>query len=456
MPSPFLFLTSIFFMLSISAAQYGTEEWLHPGTKIFTTKDTSNFMQLYNYSHIGVINFDDSLHITENMQGFKYIMGLDDGVVRFNYNQYHSITEFIEEKYSFSIQNIYNEALIGYEINKGIFTSNLDITKYSGIHGLSPSVLISTNLYPSLICRLGKSITKVPFKLTLNYTDFIYSLNNIYTVHEIFYYGITLKDKNYKIDYMMEEDNWIINANESLLSSIELNTGNKRNMYLNGVFYLRNKREFQWAYFQRISKTELDFNNNFDSPFIQINNFTNDNYVLLLNYKFIVPQYLFNISFMKQESDWLLSDRIYPSKINYDLETFFLNGSYINNKDVGAINQHMITLRIKSLKSTFFHPTFQLDWTKDNYDINLDTKAYLLGIPTYINNQTLNIIGKEAINLRFGLNILKNNWSFVASFSQHIPYKIDLKEKIIIEEEKEKEEIYGGGLFQLSITKYLD
>ena len=58
MPSPFLFLTSIFFMLSISAAQYGTEEWLHPGTNIFTTKDTSNFMQLYNYSHIGVINFE--------------------------------------------------------------------------------------------------------------------------------------------------------------------------------------------------------------------------------------------------------------------------------------------------------------------------------------------------------------------------------------------------------------
>ena len=159
---------------------------------------------------------------------------------------------------------------------------------------------------------------------------------------------------------------------------------------------------------------------------------------------------------MKQESDWLLSDRIYPSKINYDLETFFLNGSHINNKDIGVIKQHMITLRIKSLKSTFFYPTFQLDWTKDNYDINLDTKAYLLGIPTYINNQTLNIIGKEAINLRFGLNILKNNWSFVASFSQHIPYKIDLKEKIIPEEEKEKEEIYGGGLFQFSITKYLD
>ena len=158
---------------------------------------------------------------------------------------------------------------------------------------------------------------------------------------------------------------------------------------------------------------------------------------------------------MKQESDGVLSDRIYPGKINNDLETFFLDGSFVNNKDIGYINQHMITFRIKSLKSRFYHPIFQLDWTKDKYNINLDTKGYVLGIPVYINNQTLNIIGKEAINLGFGLQILKNNWSFAVSFSQHIPYKIDFKEKII-PEVKEKEEIYGGGLFQLSITKYLD
>ena len=46
--------------------------------------------------------------------------------------------------------------------------------------------------------------------------------------------------------------------------------------------------------------------------------------------------------------------------------------------------------------------------------------------------------------------------SIIASFFQHIPYKIDFKEKIIPTKEVEEEKIYGGGLFQLSIIKYLD
>ena len=68
LPSPFLFMAVIFFMFNIGVAQFGSAEWLHPGTNIFTDKDTSSFMQLYNNSHIGLINFDDSLNITENRQ----------------------------------------------------------------------------------------------------------------------------------------------------------------------------------------------------------------------------------------------------------------------------------------------------------------------------------------------------------------------------------------------------
>ena len=95
---------------------------------------------------------------------------------------------------------------------------------------------------------------------------------------------------------------------------------------------------------------------------------------------------------------------------------------------------------------------------KDRYNINLATSSLtLIGIPIYVDKQDMNIIGKEAINLRFGLKMLKNNWVFSGSFSQHIPYKIDLREEIIPpEEELEKEDIYGGGLFNLSLTRYLN
>ena len=100
----------------------------------------------------------------------------------------------------------------------------------------------------------------------------------------------------------------------------------------------------------------------------------------------------------------------------------------------------------------------QIDWIKDRYDITIDTKSLSIfgfPIPDYSDNQKLNIIGKEAINILVGVNIIKNKWSFSASFSQHIPYKIDVIETIVSEEEK-KEDIYGGGEFNLSIIRYLD
>ena len=97
----------------------------------------------------------------------------------------------------------------------------------------------------------------------------------------------------------MEENDWIIKGNETLPNSIELYTGIKRNMYLNGVFYFSNKRALKWTYYQRVSQTKLDFKNNFNSDFININNFTNDNYVFFLDYQFNVLQYLLNISFLK-------------------------------------------------------------------------------------------------------------------------------------------------------------
>ena len=52
------------------------------------------------------------------------------------------------------------------------------------------------------------------------------------------------------------------------------------------------------------------------------------------------------------------------------------------------------------------------------------------------------------MNLNYGI--------FRASFSQHIPYKIDVIKTIVSEEDEKKEDIYGGGEFNLSIIRYLD
>ena len=273
MPSPFVYLLLFLIFMGISTAQLGTESWLHPGINIITKKDTSSFMQLYNHSHIGLINFDDSLNVFEYRQGFTYVKRLGDGMVRFNYIQHRSTAESIKPDYSFSIRNNYSEALLGYEIIEGIITTNVDITKYSGISGLSPSLLLSIQFDPRVVGTLGKSMSKTPFTFTLNYRDFLYSLYDIYTDHEIYYYGITLKDENYQIDYLMEEDNWEVNSNDSSLSAIELETGIKRNITLKGVFNLSSYRKINWAYYIRSSQTVLDLNNSSKASFLTINNY---------------------------------------------------------------------------------------------------------------------------------------------------------------------------------------
>ena len=86
LPSPFFF---IFVLMSNCFAQLGIEGWLHTDPNFLTIKDSSSYFHLYNDTHIGIINFNDSLNISENKQGIKYIRRFDHGEVRVNYTQYH-------------------------------------------------------------------------------------------------------------------------------------------------------------------------------------------------------------------------------------------------------------------------------------------------------------------------------------------------------------------------------
>ena len=113
-----------------------------------------------------------------------------------------------------------------------------------------------------------------------------------------------------------------------------------------------------------------------------------------------------------------------------------------------------------------YNPIFQVDWIRDQYDINIDTKGFALGIPLteYIKNNDYNIIGKKAFDVSLGIILTLNHWTAKASFSQHIPYKIDMIERVTTSEETQiptsekahKKKLYGGGKFNLSIIRYLD
>ena len=73
-------------------------------------------------------------------------------------------------------------------------------------------------------------------------------------------------------------------------------------------------------------------------------------------------------------------------------------------------------------------------------------------------NNHYNIIGKKAFDVSLGIILNLNHWMAKASFSQHIPYKIDTKERVATSAsgKKQKQEYYGGGQFNISLIRYLD
>jgi hypothetical protein len=201
------------------------------------------------------------------------------------------------------------------------------------------------------------------------------------------------------------------------------------------------------------------------NDFVNVNKYTIENHIFLFKYLFSYSKYNVIASFYHRELDFILSDRVNLPQ-NYDFSALFNNSIFINNINVGCSRQNMISIVLKPKTKSNYNPIFQVDWIKDQYDIEIDTKGFALGIPLpeYIKNKHYNIIGKEAINVNLGIILNLNHWIANASFSQHVPYKIDTTEGVPISEdaeipaseETEKQKLYGGGKFNFSIIRYLD
>ena len=130
LPSPFIFLVILLGFINISWAQLGTKNWLHPDPNFITIEDSCSHLHLYNDTHIGIINFNDSLNISENKQGFKLVNRTSKGMIKFVYNKHHSIAQIIGEDYSSTNSINYSEILLGYKSKNGIITSDVNVAKY--------------------------------------------------------------------------------------------------------------------------------------------------------------------------------------------------------------------------------------------------------------------------------------------------------------------------------------
>ena len=74
-------------------------------------------------------------------------------------------------------------------------------------------------------------------------------------------------------------------------------------------------------------------------------------------------------------------------------------------------------------------------------------------------NKSFHIIGKEAVDISLGMSFVKNQWETKVSFSQHVPYKIDRVQKTLTLEgsgDDGTQNYYGGGKFNISVSRYLN
>ena len=457
-PSPFVYTGIFLFFLSFASGQFNSENWLHPFQYDTSPTDSGSFIQFTNNTHIGLIQFDDSLNVFQLNSAIKGQKKLTRGLVYFSHYNYQSTIDKSMLNYSFSIYNNYFQSGVGYIFQLENLTTDFEITKFSNNNNISPSVSLGVEFFPWLKGGVGRTISQIPINFTLNYSDFEYSLGSIFTTHDIANYAIELSSELVEIKYCFTGDYWKIASDDTLRENIAFEIGASHNHNLRGELLLSKKQNIILELSNQLDITKIDFLNDSENSFLKVNKFSSDNYKFSLNYQFHSINYFWKIGFVQQQLTLLMSNRIRPSRISTDLESFYNSAAILNNKNTGALIQRGISFHLSPLRKNKIKLYYQVDWISDSYDINLNTISLSLlgGIPSFYDDQNLNIIRKDAIIISCGFNLIQNKWGLQMDISQHVPYYIKVRKVYPQEISDDKVGSYGGGLFQLNLTRYLN
>ena len=457
-PSPFVYTGIFLFFLSFASGQFNSENWLHPFQYDTSPTDSGNFIQIINNSHVGLIQFDDSLNIFQLNSTIKGQKKLTRGLIYFSHYNYQSTIDKSMVDYSFSIYNNYFQTGVGYIFRLKNLTTGFGITKFSNNNNISPSVSLGVEFFPWLKGEVGRAISQAPFNIKMNYTDFEYTLESILTTHDITNYEMELSGEFGKIKYSFTDDYWKIASDETLRANLDFEIGASRNHNLRGELLLNKKQKIILHLSNQLDITKIDFLNDSENSFLKVNKFSSDNYKFALNYQNHSNNYFWEIGLFQQQLTILMSNRIRPSRISTDLESFYNSAAILNNKNTGELIQRGISIKLDHLRKNKLKPYYQVDWVSDAYDINLNTISLSLlgGIPSFYDDQNLNIIRKDAIIISCGFNLIQYKWGVQMDISQHIPYYIKVRKVYPQGLSDDKVESYGGGLFQLTLTRYLD
>ena len=458
MPSPFVYTVLFLVIFCFCNGQFNTENWLHPFQYDTAPLDTGSYIQIHNNTHIGLIQFDDSLNLYQLTFTIKGQKNFASGLVYFNHNNFQSIIDYSQTDYGLSFHNRYFKTGVGYIIQKEKLTAALGITGYSNLKGISPSFSLGIEFFPWLKGKAGRELSQKPFNLNMHYSDFDYILESTFTEHDITNYEFEVSSKLGEIKYGFRDDDWKVSGDNSIQSELDFEIGVSRTQTLRGELLFSKKQKIILDVSNQFDITKFDLLNNTKHSFFKVNKFSSENYKITINYQFHSLGNIWNLGLLQQRLTLLMSNRIRPSRVSTDFESFYNSAAILNNKNTGELIQRGVSLNLHPEIEKTIIPNFQFDWISDSYDINLITNSLSLlgGIPDFYDDQELNIIRKDAIILSSGFNLKQNKWGLQMDFSQHIPYNIKVREVYPHKPVDDKTGSYGGGLFHFTLTRFLD
>jgi len=243
------------------------------------------------------------------------------------------------------------------------------------------------------------------------------------------------------------------------LQSLDNDSYEKYNVGIESVFNFRNNRKINLSYEAYESKQTITLlipalSSGSNHKILDIRNLEINDNKIKIAYLFKINKSQYNIGFLTKKNNFECTSRIRPSLISNDLEVS-LGAPVINNYDVGKIVSEGFFLIYNKILNNNLNFTFNTMYLKDSYDIVIKNDL-INGLSIVdVRFETFELKSKDAIELGFILDYSLKKINLIFSFDQHIPIKFEKFNNQENDSIGDDSEPYGGGKFQIMISKKL-
>ena len=462
------------FIFSFIYPQLSLENIIHLNSPDIYNGSNQSDVIFYNNTDILYITEDDSSKIykTESMIESNY--KINNLFIKSQLSSYYSIFKTTDEIFLFKMQKKYKS------INSNISFSYND--------NLTPSLFFQLDDNDNLSYGVGVKILKDKLNVLAEYKLFKYLYDLYFNYDEFIFYQTFLRnEENYNIEIVydkpiildffcfqnkdiLQEVNHLFKFNykdyyipritiNDILQSLDNDSYEKYNVGIESVFNFRNNRKINLSYEAYESKQTITLlipalSSGSNHKILDIRNLEINDNKIKIAYLFKINKSQYNIGFLTKKNNFECTSRIRPSLISNDLEVS-LGAPVINNYDVGKIVSEGFFLIYNKILNNNLNFTFNTMYLKDSYDIVIKNDL-INGLSIVdVRFETFELKSKDAIELGFILDYSLKKINLIFSFDQHIPIKFEKFNNQENDSIGDDSEPYGGGKFQIMISKKL-